>query len=256
MPLTSDDFNALNALLAHLKDWQSEQSRRDLLEEALTPSPRKRDLLGLLDVSGTPRGTAVRTVSRLNDFGQDIPGRPVLCLLLATLHHYTSGSDHTTLQRLSRALDCSVSASSLKGDSTMLPPEMLATGIPFLFEIGRWAKSELSEIWKLRRQEKEVELSKAATTEAKETAEAMLVEAANSVGEAQLKATLDLIARKRGLINDLKQAMVSHEREYSQQRIMESAFNERVADTKRRIQQHLDDIAEELTAIGIDIERK
>jgi len=162
--------------------------------------------------------------------------------------------DHVTLQRISRAFACPLLVSPVKGVPRMLPPETLALGVPFLFEIGRWAKSELSEIWKLRRQEKEVELSKAATVEAKEVAEAMLTEAAASVGDAQVKATLALIARKRGLIDALKQAMVSHEREFSQQRIMESAFNERMSDAKTRIQQHLHDIAEEMTAIGIDID--
>lgn len=216
MSLTSRDFDDLITILTTLQDWQSEQSRRDLLEDALKDSPRKRDVMGGLDLSGAPRGTALRILSRLSDFGQDIPGRPILCLLLSTLHRYTGASDQIALSRISATLACPIPVSPVKGDSLMLPPETLAIGIPFLFEIGRWAKSELSEIWGFRRKAQEIELSKVVESQSdKQALESLLNDTAQDLGENQVKRVLNLIIQNHDLILDQEQRAITARQQFN-----------------------------------------
>jgi hypothetical protein len=74
-----------------LPDFRTPDRRVDFLEDVFAGSPRKQDLLGLLDVSGTPRAAAVRLITRLTQFGQDEPGQESLGVLLNKLLDYVGG---------------------------------------------------------------------------------------------------------------------------------------------------------------------
>ena len=89
--LARADFDRLVGLLAALPEFRTETRRLDLLDDVFAGSPRRADLLGLLDLSGAPRGAAVRVVTRLAQFGQDEPGQETLGLLINKLLEYQGG---------------------------------------------------------------------------------------------------------------------------------------------------------------------
>ena len=89
--LQPDDSDHLVRLLAALPDFRLDRTRLDFLDDVFAGSPRKQDILGLLDVSGTSRGAAVRLITRLTQFGQDEPGQETLGVLINKLHTYIGG---------------------------------------------------------------------------------------------------------------------------------------------------------------------
>ena len=89
--LSSEDFGRLAGVLAAMPDFRSTQGRLDFLDDVFAGSPRRADVLGLLDLDGAPRGVAVRVIARLTRFGQDEPGRETLGLLVNKLLGYLGG---------------------------------------------------------------------------------------------------------------------------------------------------------------------
>jgi V8-like Glu-specific endopeptidase len=97
--LERDDFDHLVRLLVELPDFRTPDRRVDFLEDVFAGSPRKQDLLGLLDVSGTPRAAAVRLITRLTQFGQDEPGQESLGVLINKLLNYVGGGSEADFLR-------------------------------------------------------------------------------------------------------------------------------------------------------------
>ena len=89
--LTADDFDQLAGILAAVPEFRSTQGRLDFLDDVFAGSPRRRDILGLLNLGGAPRGVAVRVIARLTQFGQDEPGRETLGVLVNKLLTYLGG---------------------------------------------------------------------------------------------------------------------------------------------------------------------
>ena len=89
--LGRQDHDRLAGLLAALPEFRSESRRLDFLDDVFAGSPRKDDLLGLLDLGGAPRAAAVRLIERLTRFGQDEPGQETLGLLINRLLAYSGG---------------------------------------------------------------------------------------------------------------------------------------------------------------------
>jgi hypothetical protein len=83
--LSRDDFDRLVGVLSQDSEWRAVRGRNDFMMDVLAGSPRKTDLLGLLDLDGPPRGTAVRTIEQLTTFGQDQPGRESIGVLINKL---------------------------------------------------------------------------------------------------------------------------------------------------------------------------
>lgn len=83
--LSAPDFDRLVEILQALPEFGLPDKRVDFVGEALYPSPRRQDILGHLDLAGAPHAVAVRLINRLLHFGQDIPGREVLSLLIDKL---------------------------------------------------------------------------------------------------------------------------------------------------------------------------
>jgi V8-like Glu-specific endopeptidase len=97
--LSQSDFDRLAAILAQYPDWQTVRGRVDFMTDVLAGSPRRADLLGRLDLDGAPRGTAVRTIQRLQVFGQDEPGREALGVLINKLIANYGGGDAADFMR-------------------------------------------------------------------------------------------------------------------------------------------------------------
>lgn len=89
--LSSEDFDDLVRILAAMPEFRSETARIDFLDDVFAGSARKADVLSLMNLSGTPRGVAVRVVTRLTQFGMDEPGQETLGVLINKLLSYTGG---------------------------------------------------------------------------------------------------------------------------------------------------------------------
>lgn len=97
--LSQDDFNRLVEILVQSGDWLTERGRLDFILDVFAGSERQSSILGLLDLSGNPHGTAVRAISRLSQFGQDSPGRETLGVLINKLIAHLGGGDNADFLR-------------------------------------------------------------------------------------------------------------------------------------------------------------
>jgi hypothetical protein len=99
--LSTKDLGRLAGILSQHGEWQAGRSRIDFMTDVLAGSPRKAELLSQLDLDGTPRAVADRTIQRLMSFGQDLPGREALGLLINKLiARLGDGDDATFLREL------------------------------------------------------------------------------------------------------------------------------------------------------------
>lgn len=124
----------------------------------------------------------------------------------------------------------------------------------FLLEIGRWAKSELRERWKLRRDQQTADLTKKAEVDA--TVPKMLQAAANASSAKRVQETIDLIERKRDAINRARNAKLADREQLDRQEILQSAFEQLEKKHNRTIQQMMDEIEADLNDLGFDVERE
>ena len=99
--LTPDDSERLVGLLSAMPEFRTVQGRVDFLDDVFAGSPRKNDLLSLINLDGNPRGVAVRVITRLTQFGQAEPGQETLGVLINKLLSYIgSGTDANFLRDL------------------------------------------------------------------------------------------------------------------------------------------------------------
>src|SRR5579883_1035595 len=89
--LSQEDFDKLTGILSQHSEWQNTQGRSDFLADVFAGSPRRADILTQLNLEGNPRGTAIRVIQKLADFGQDEAGREVLGILINKLLAYIGG---------------------------------------------------------------------------------------------------------------------------------------------------------------------
>jgi V8-like Glu-specific endopeptidase len=99
IPLTKEDFTHLTGILRELPDFRTVNRRVDFLDDVFAGSPRKGDVLGLLDVDGAPQAVAVRLITRLTQFGQDEPGQETLGVLINKLLTYLGGGEDADFLR-------------------------------------------------------------------------------------------------------------------------------------------------------------
>jgi hypothetical protein len=142
-----------------------------------------------------------------------------------------------------------------------LPPEVKAQGALFLFEIGRWATSELKERWALVCQEKaakqpaEVNLS-GSKEEVERLSGALLQDVANERGAREVERVLGLIERKRGLILEWKGSKVDNEEEYNRQLIARATLRLRQQELDQKIAQTMAEIEANLKELGVQVAKE
>ena len=123
--------------------------------------------------------------------------------------------------------------------------------IGFLIEVGRWAKGELGERWKLRREQQSADLTD------RQQVEQRVPEMLQAAGSPQrIDETIRLIERKRDAIYRARNAKLADREEYDAQRLTRAAFEQREADHNRTIWQMLDEIEADLADLGLDVERE
>lgn len=178
-------------------------------------------------------------------------------------------SPESVSERLSRWIEDQVieaknpiEPSQEKGEPPMseLPPEVKAQAASFLFEIGRWAASELKERWTLARKKKgtqkptEVDLSKP-KEEVEQQSEALLQDVVAERGKAEVERVLGLIGRKRNLILEWKEIKVDNEEEANREMIARAALRLRQKELDDKIAQTMAQIETDLKELGIRVER-
>lgn len=97
--LSQDDYDRLAGILSRHGEWQDVRGRIDFMADVFAGSPRKADILAQMNHDGTPRGTAVRVIERLANFGQDQPGRESLGVLTNKLIAYLGGGSDADFLR-------------------------------------------------------------------------------------------------------------------------------------------------------------
>lgn len=150
-----------------------------------------------------------------------------------------------------------------KGGKTMqeLPPEVKAQGALFLFDIGRWAATELKERWTLARkgregeQPTEVDLAKP-KEEVKEESEALLQDINAEHGRADVERVLALIERKRNLITEWKENTLDNEEEYNRQLITRATLRLRNQELGQKISQTLVEVETDLKELGVEVKKE
>ncbi len=101
LQLNQADFDRLVSLLASMPEFRTAIGRVDFLDDVFAGSPRKNDVLTLINLDGSPRGVAVRVITRLTQFGRDEPGQETLGVLINKLLTYIgSGTDADFLHDL------------------------------------------------------------------------------------------------------------------------------------------------------------
>jgi len=91
LQLSQPDFDRLVGLLAAMPEFRTAIGRVDFLEDVFAGSPRKDDVLGLINFDGNARGVAVRVITRLTQFGQAESGKETLGVLINKLLSYIGG---------------------------------------------------------------------------------------------------------------------------------------------------------------------
>ena len=125
--------------------------------------------------------------------------------------------------------------------------------IGFLIEIGRWAKSELNERWRLSREGQEIELTDKSDNEfvMSDQVQSILSER----GEGEVKSFISLIERKREAVYRTRNAKLADREQLDRGEITQAMFEERIKKHNSAIQDMMEEIAEDLKDIGFKVER-
>jgi len=214
-------------------------ARKALIESALFESP----VLAHIEWSGAAKVFTVRVIKRLYDYDPS-----ALTALLTELKTQVGSTRQAEIDQLIRELTSPTS--NAKGHKTMEPAILIA----FLIEVGRWAKSELSERWKLRRDQQEADLTKAAEAEA--TLPTQIESIVQEKSPRDVERIMTLIERKRDAIFRARSAKLADREEYDAQRLMKAAFEQREAEHNKTIKQMLNEIEDDLQELGFEVERE
>lgn len=136
------------------------------------------------------------------------------------------------------------------GNKTMLPPDMYASAFTLLFEVGRWAMSELHERWTLSRDQHRADLT---DTKSAEAPLQSIVQKAMTGDSAQV---IELINRTINLINLERSAKIADREQSGRGEITQAMFEQREMSHDKNIKKYLNEIANDLKSIGIEVERK
>ena len=223
-----------------MPEMDSVSNRQALIQSALFGSP----VLHQIDWSGTATQFTVRLVMRLHNY--DVSA---IAAVLQELQMQVGITRQAEIKDLIGAL--ATTQSTPKGQKQAMEPGLL---IGFLIEVGRWAKSELSERWKVSREQQSADLTKKAEVE--QAVPEMLQAAATASSPQRVEETIALIERKRDAINRARNAKLADREEYDAQKLAKSAFEQRIKEHDKLIRQMLNEIEDDLNDLGFDVERE
>lgn len=228
----------VNHLLPEMDD---PASRKALIESALFGSP----LLAQIQWDGAAHPFTIRLVKQLHQYGEIEVGRPALVILLEEVKTGVGENRQRPLDILIQALLPSLQT-PMKGHKMSVESGLL---VGFLLEVGRWAKSELSERWKLHREQQTADMTSKAEVEAQVPAQL------EALPPREVERITALIERKRDAIDRARHAKLADREEYDAQKLTKAAFEQREKEHNRMIRQMLDEIANDLNDLGFEVER-
>jgi HEAT repeat protein len=125
--------------------------------------------------------------------------------------------------------------------------------IEFLIEIGRWAKNELSERWKVKRKEQEIDLSN--QQQVRSEAPKLLDEIALDRSEKEIQDIIALIQRKRETILTTENAKLAEIQQLQAQEISRAAYEIRLKQYNETIRTMMTGIQSDLEKLGMTVDR-
>lgn len=90
--LKAEEIQKLIGIMASFDEWRTEERRVAFIIDTLAGSPRAQDIMGQLDLGGTPRRAAIRVVDRLSSFGRVTPDKEALGVFINKMIDYRAGS--------------------------------------------------------------------------------------------------------------------------------------------------------------------
>lgn len=165
------------------------------------------------------------------------------------------------VQNLSKHLNLYPNDKRVEGEFAVLElaPEERVQAISFLFDIGRWATSELSQRWKLARQRgdaKQVISISSPEEETNQQTQNLMQDVVTQYGAEEVKQVFALIGRKRKLILEWKETKVDNEEEANRQMITRATLRLRQQELDEKIANTMAEIEKELKRLGLDVERE
>ena len=215
--------------------------RRALVELALHGC----SVLGQIDWRGGAATFTIRLLRTLDEYGSCEPSKPAIVALLETLRAQVGTNKQSEIDILINAM------TQTKGNAHMMNE---AAAVGFLVEIGRWAKVELSERWKIRRKQQEADLSDREQVET--DAPAMLKEAGAAQGSVEAARTLALIERKRDAIDRARNAKLSDKEQLDRQEMLQAPYEERLKRHNATIREMLNEVESDLETLGFKVIRE
>jgi len=128
-----------------------------------------------------------------------------------------------------------------------------AVAVGFLIEIGRWAKSELSERWKIRHDHQDTDLIE--QTQVKTALSKLRHESVSATSTQDVDRRLALIQRKRDAIYRAQNAKLADRDQLDKQQIPRSAYEARLDEHNATIKELLNEIEGDLESLGFTVER-
>ena len=221
-----------------LPEMSDPGARQALVQSALFGSP----VISQIDWSGAAAEFTVRLINRL--YLYDLSA---LIALLEEVRRQVGSTRQRQIDQLTHEL----TTNTHKGEATVVLESAVLIG--FLIEVGRWAKSELSETWRVRRAQQEATLTDHAQVEAVIPAQFQNIVAEKS--EREVQRIMELIERKRDAIHRARNAKLADREQFDRQEVTQAAFEQRTQAHTRTIQQMMNEIADDLTELGFDVER-
>jgi len=202
-------------------------------------------VLGQIDWRGAAVTFTIRLLRTLDEYGSCEPNKPAIVALLETLREQVGSDKQAQIDLLINTF------TPLKGNTLMINE---AAAVGFLIEIGRWAKTELGERWKLRRKQQEADLSDKEQVET--DAPLLLKEAVAAQSEMAVSRTLALIERKRDAIYRARNAKLADKEQLDRQEMLQAAYEERLKKHNGTIREMLNEIEGDLESLGFKVIRE
>ncbi len=219
-------------------------SRRAVIHSALFGSP----ILHQIQWDGAARVFTVRLIQQLHEYGEIEGGTPAVVALLDEVTTQVGVDKQSQIKLLIQ----DYLSQTQKGHSFMALDTMILIG--FLLEVGRWAKSELSEIWELRREQQKTDLTDRKQVE--QTIPEQLENILTEKSARDVERIVALIERKRDAIDRARNAKLADREQLDRQEILQSAFEQLEKKHNATIRQMLDEIEADLGDLGFEVERE
>jgi len=200
-------------------------------------------VVALNDEDAVVRMQAVMALQKLDD--------PKLSIYIASIQ---SDPVRFVRETVTNALAVLAVTDSTDLYSMSYEAKTMITMVEFLIEIGRWAKNELSERWKLRRKQQEMDISVQESVQ--DLGPSILRDLNLDRGEAEVQEIMQLIRRKRDAIIRAQNMKLADKEELDSEKLSKAAYEIRTHDNNKVIREMLIDIQHDLEKLGFNVSKE